>query len=208
MRKCGFCQKPNHDIRTCHQKKTFVGHFKAVNAAYRRRAQEELSAIGFGVGTLVSRRARFSDETVLSMVTRIDWDSIHCGSDGSRYSVAFEDIGPVPHPARGGRTLRLISHLFSRPMMGEIYQRKDVWERHVELGATGIKVVSPVNPSSFNPPADWISGEMLGPSSPFVDGACKNRNMQDMNWEAEHFAYYAGVLGLKESEKYFASFRY
>ena len=69
-------------------------------------------------------------------------------------------------------------------------------------------MVSPVNPSSFNPPADWISGEMLGPSSPFVDGACKNRNMQDMNWEAEHFAYYAGVLGLKESEKYFASFRY
>ena len=95
-------------------------------------------------------------------------------------------------------------------MMGEIYQRKEVWERFEWSGGREMQVVSPVSPDAINPPADWLSGE-ISTRVPTHNNPLTTDNKAAALWELKQsemsdWAYYSGVLGMKENEKYFESF--
>ena len=47
-RKCSFCEKPGHNIKTCSTKRVIHNKFIALNSAFRRRVLEELSVQGLG----------------------------------------------------------------------------------------------------------------------------------------------------------------
>ena len=215
MRKCGFCRKPGHDARTCHLKQTVYQKYRALCSLYRRKVLEEMCVLGLGVGALVNLTPRGSSP-ILSIVKDINWNSIYPGSNGSNYCVQLERLGPLPdghHRAMTGfkrRSLghRHLTHLLSRPMMGEIYQRDDVYQRHLDAGGAELEMVSPVNVGLINPPSDWLSGELANYANmnPLLDVHGKPQTLYGLNYEMNHFAYFSGVLGMKENEKYFESF--
>jgi hypothetical protein len=93
-------------------------------------------------------------------------------------------------------------------MMGEIYQRDDVYQRHLDAGGAELEMVSPVNVGLINPPSDWLSGELANYANmnPLLDVNGKPETLHGLNYEMNHFAYFSGVLGMKENEKYFESF--
>ena len=71
-------------------------------------------------------------------------------------------------------------------------------------------VVSPVNPETINPPADWLSGEIstrvLEPNNPLTTDGKAAALWELRSSEMSDWAYYSGVLGMKENQKYFESF--
>jgi len=214
-RKCGFCKKPGHNAKTCHTKKTIHQKYTGLCSAYRRKVLEEMCVMGMGVGALVTLTPRGTDP-ILAIVKNIKWDKIYPASDGSNYCIQLERLGPIDedyykhwNPQRK-RSLghRHITHLLSRPMMGNIYQRDDVYQRHLQAGGSELKVVSPVSVGAINPPADWLNGELTNydNANPFKADAGKDKSLWDLEYEIPHFAYFADVLGMKETEKYFESF--
>ena len=215
MRKCGFCRRPAHDARTCHLKQAIYQKYRALCSLYRRKVLEEMCVLGLGVGALVNLTPRNSSP-ILSIVKDIKWDRIYPGSDASNYCVQLERLGPLPDDAHRGfsdfrrRSLghRHITHLLSRPMMGEIYQRDDLYQRHLDAGGAELEMVSPVNVGLINPPSDWLSGELAkyANMNPLRDLNGKDETLYGLNYEMNHFAYFSGVLGMKENEKYFESF--
>jgi hypothetical protein len=215
-RKCGFCKKSGHNVKTCTLKETIYKKFTALNSVFRRRVLEELSVQGVGVGALVTLRPHNgTSDPILSIVRSIEWNAIHAGSEGRSYSIALERIGPPPegyHRSVNPRSLgtRHLTHLLSRPMMGEIYQRKEIWERFEWQGGREMEVVSPICTSTINPPADWLSGE-ISPTSwerhnPLTTGGKPVTLWELKQSEMSDWAYFAGVLGLKEIHRYFESF--
>ena len=215
-RKCGFCKKTGHNVKTCTLKSTIYQKFTALNSVFRRTVLEQLCTQGVGVGALVNLVIHGkTDEPILAIVRGIEWNAIHAGSDGRSYCIALERIGPLPegyHRSVNPRSLgtRHLTHLLSRPMMGEIYQRKEVWERFEWQGGREMEVVSPVDVSTINPPADWLTGE-ISPTSWERHNPLTNDGKAAPLWELKqsemsHWAYFAGVLGMKEIEKYFESF--
>ena len=213
-RKCGFCRKPGHNAKTCHTKKTIQQKYTGLCSAYRRKVLEEMCVMGLGVGALVTFQTR-STEPILAIVKDIKWDRIYPGSDASNYCVKLERLGPLPDDHHRAMTdfkwrslgHRHLTHLLTRPMMGEIYQRDDVYERHIEAGGSELKVVSPVSVGAINPPADWLNGELTNydNANPFKQEG-KDKSLWDLEYDIPHFAYFADVLGMKETEKYFESF--
>ena len=170
--------------------------------------------MGLGVGALVTLTPRNSNP-ILAIVKDIKGNKISPASDGSNYCIQLERLGPLPDDAHRGwsefrrRSLghRHLTHLLSRRMMGNIYQRDDVYERHIKAGGSELEVVSPVIVGSINPPADWLNGELTNydNENPFrQDG--KDLSLWDLEYEIPHFAYFADVLGMKETEKFFESF--
>ncbi len=215
-RKCGFCKKTGHNIKTCSIKEDIYRKFTTLNSVFRRVVLEQLCVQGLGVGALVKFHPHNrTDEPIVSIVREINWDNIHAGSDGRSYVIGLDRIGPVPegyrrsiHPRSLG--MRHLTHLLSKPMMGEIYQRKDVWERFEWQGGREMEVVSPVRAEAINPPADWLSGE-ISTRVPSHNNPLTTDNKAAALWELKqsemsHWAYYSGVLGMKENEKYFESF--
>ena len=170
--------------------------------------------MGLGVGTLVTLQTR-STEPMLAIVKDIKWHRIYPASAGSNYCIQLERLGPIDEeyyrhwsPERR-RSLgsRHLTHLLSRRMMGNIYQRDDVYQRHLEAGGSELKVVSPVSVGAINPPADWLNGELTDydNANPFKQEG-KDKSLWDLDYEIPHFAYFADVLGMKETEKFFESF--
>ena len=213
-RKCGFCRKTGHNAKTCHTKKTIQQQYTGLCSAYRRKVLEEMCVMGLGVGALVTLTPRNSNP-ILAIVKDIKWNKIYPASDGSNYCIQLERLGPLPDDAHRGwsefrrRSLghRHLTHLLSRRMMGNIYQRDDVYERHIKAGGSELEVVSPVIVGSINPPADWLNGELTNydNENPFrQDG--KDLSLWNLEYEIPHFAYFADVLGMKETEKFFESF--
>jgi len=214
-RKCGFCKKPGHNAKTCHTKKETHSRYSTLTSAYRRVVLEEMCVMGLGVGALVNLKLRDRDP-MLAMVKDIQWDRIYPASDGSNYCVQLERLGPIdeeyykhwsPERARSlGK--RHLNQLLTRPMMGEVYQRDDVYQRYLKAGGPELEVVSPVNVGLISPPSDWLGGELSERmvENPLKNAKGKDSSMWELNYEMAHFAYFSGVLGLKESEKYFESF--
>ena len=214
-RKCGFCRKPGHNAKTCHTKKTIQQQYTGLCSAYRRKVLEEMCVMGLGVGALVTLQTR-STEPMLALVKDIKWHRIYPASDGSNYCIQLERLGPIDEeyyrhwsPERR-RSLgsRHLTHLLSRRMMGNIYQRDDVYERHIEAGGSQLKIVSPVSVGAINPPADWLNGELTNyeNANPFKADGGNDKSLSDLEYEIPHFAYFADVLGMKETEKFFESF--
>ncbi len=215
-RKCGFCRKPGHNAKTCHAKKTIQEKYRGLCSAYRRKVLEEMCVMGLGAGALVSFKPRGAENpTTLALVEDIKWDRIFPASDGSNYCVRLKRLGPLDDdhykhwPAWKRRRLgsRHLTHMLTRPMMGQIYQRDDVYQKHLDAGGADMEVVSPVSVGLINPPSYWLSGELSNydNSNPFKNEG-KDLDLWALNYEMSHFAYFAGVLGLKETEKYFESF--
>ena len=215
-RKCGFCKKTGHNVKTCTLKNTIHSKFTALNSVFRRTVLEQLCTQGVGVGALVMFRPHNgTSDPILAIVREINWDNIHAGSDGRSYCIGLNRVGPPPegyHRSINPRSLgmRHLTHLLSRPMMGEVYQRKEVWERFEWQGGREMEVVSPVNPEVINPPADWLSGE-ISTRVPSHNNPLTTDNKAAALWELKqsemsHWTYYSGVLGMKENEKYFESF--
>ena len=215
-RKCSFCKKPGHNVKTCTLKQAIYQKFTALNSVFRRTVLEQLCVQGLGVGALVMFRPHNgTSDPILAIVTDINWDGIHAGSDGRSYIIGLERLGPIPegyHRSINPRSLgkRHLTHALSRPMMGEVYQRKEVWERFEWQGGREMEVVSPVNPEAINPPAEWLSGE-ISPNCHYMNNPLTTDGKAAALWELRqsemsHWAYYSGVLGMKESEKYFESF--
>ena len=216
-RKCSFCKKPGHNVKTCTLKNTIYQKFTALNSVFRRTVLEQLCVQGLGVGALVMFRPHngTSGDPILAIVTDINWDGIHAGSNGRSYIIGLERLGPIPegyHRSINPRSLgkRHLTHALSRPMMGEVYQRKEVWERFEWQGGREMEVVSPVSPEAINPPSDWLSGE-ISTRVPTHNNPLTTDNKAAALWELKQsemsdWAYYSGVLGLKENEKYFESF--
>jgi hypothetical protein len=215
-RKCSFCKKSGHNVKTCTLKHTIHKKFAALNSVFRRTVLEQLCTQGLGVGALVMFRPHNgTSDPILAIVREINWDNIHAGSDGRSYVIGLDRIGPVPegyHRSISPRSLgmRHLTHLLSKPMMGEIYQRKDVWERFEWQGGREMEVVSPVSPEAINPPSDWLSGE-ISTRVPSHNNPLTTDDKAAALWELRssemsHWAYYSGVLGMKENEKYFQSF--
>ena len=215
-RKCGFCKKTGHNVKPCTLKQTIHKKFAALNSVFRRTVLEQLCTQGIGVGALVMFRPHNgTSDPILAIVREINWDNIHAGSDGRSYVIGLDRIGPIPegyHRSIKPRSLgmRHLTHLLSKSMMGEIYQRKDVWERFEWQGGREMQVVSPVSADAINPPADWLSGE-ISTRVPSHNNPLTTDNKAAALWELKqsemsHWAYYSGVLGMKENEKYFESF--
>ena len=173
-----------------------------------------MCVMGLGVGALVNLKMR-NREPILAIVKDIKWNKIYPASNGSNYCIQLERLGPIDEEyykhwrAERKRSLghRHLIHLLSRQMMGNIYQRDDVYERHVKAGGSELEVVSPVTVGAINPPADWLNGELTNydNENPFrQDG--KDLSLWDLEYEIPHFAYFADVLGMKETEKFFESF--
>ena len=213
-RKCGFCRKPGHNAKTCHAKKTIQEKYTGLCSVYRRKVLEEMCVMGLGVGALVNLKLR-DCEPILAIVKDIKWGKIYPASDGSQYCIQLERLGPIDEehyrhwaPERK-RALgkRHLSQMLTRPMMGEIYQRDDVYQRHLDAGGAEVEVVSPVNERLIAPPSDWLEGKLstYGNENPFRHEG-KDRNLWDLQFEMHHFAYFADVLGMKEAEKFFESF--
>ena len=70
-----------------------------------------------------------------------------------------------------------------------------------------MEVVSPVSVGLINPPSNWLSGELINydNANPFKNEG-KDVDLWALNYEMSHFAHFAGVLGLKETQKFFESF--
>ena len=214
-RKCSFCRKPGHTTKTCMLKKTIHQHYRSLTSVYRRKVLEEMCIMGFGVGALVNVHVQSNQEPILAMVKDIKWNRISPASDASMYCVQLERLGPIDEeyfkhwsPARR-RSLgsRHLFELLSRPMMGEIYQRDDVYSNFLDNGGCSLELVSSVDSSTIIPPSDFLSGTLseYANENP-LKYENKDRSLSHMEYEFGHLAYYAGVLGMKEIEKYFASF--
>ena len=82
-----------------------------------------------------------------------------------------------------------------------------MYERHIEAGGSQLKIVSPVSVGAINPPADWLNGELTDydNANPFKQEG-KDLTLWNLEYEMAHFAYFADVLGMKETEKFFESF--
>ena len=217
-RKCGFCRKPGHNAKTCHTKQTIQQKYNALCSVYRRTVLEEMCVMGLGVGTLVNFTPR-NAEPILALVTKIVWDRIYPGSDSSNYCVSLERVGPMlPEDEvkyrhlsnRRKRSLgsRHLSQMLSRPLMGELYQRVGVYDRFMNIGGPEMNIVSPINSALINPPPDWLGGKLsiYANYNPLKNSKGKDSSLWDLNYEMNHFAYFSGVLGMKENEKYFESF--
>ena len=214
-RKCGFCRKPGHNAKTCHAKKTIQEKYRGLCSAYRRTVLEEMCVMGLGAGALVSFKPRGAEKPILAMVEDIKWHKIYPASDGSNYCVRLTRLGPIDEeyfkhwsPSRR-RSLgsRHLTHMLTRPMMGQIYQRDDVYQKHLDAGGADMEVVSPVSVGLINPPSNWLSGELsdYDNANPFKNEG-KDVDLWALNYEMSHFAHFAGVLGLKETQKFFESF--
>ena len=214
-RKCGFCRKPGHNAKTCHTKQTIQKNYRAINSLYRRRVLEEMCIMGLGTGALVNFSPRGQKEPIVALVKDVKWNRIYAGSDGSSYCIQLERVMDPPedhysHLAphrRRSLGQRHLLHALSRPMMGEVYQRDDVYQRHLDAGGSELEVISPISASHINPPVDWLSGELSNydNQNPFkCEG--KDVTLLNLSYELNHFAYYAEILGLKEIERYFSSF--
>ena len=214
-RKCGFCRKPGHNAKTCHAKKTIQEKYRGLCSAYRRKVLEEMCVMGLGAGALVSFNPRGAENPILALVEDIKWDMIYPASDGSNYCIRLKKLGPLDDdhfknwPAWKRRRLgsRHLVHMLTRPMMGQIYQRDDVYQKHLDAGGADMEVVSPVSVGLINPPSDWLGGELSNydNANPFKNEG-KDVDLWALNYEMPHFAYFAGVLGLKETQKFFESF--
>ncbi len=213
-RKCGFCRKPGHNAKTCHTKQTIQEKYRGICSAYRRKVLEEMCVMGLGAGALVSLRLRDRDP-LLALVEDIKWDNIYPASDGSNYCVRLRRLGPIDDeyyknwPVEKRRRLgsRHLTHMLTRPMMGEVYQRDDIYQRHLEAVEHSMEMASPVGVGAINPPDYWLSGNLshYDNVNPFKSEG-KDLDLWGLNYEMSHFAYFAGVLGMKETEKYFESF--
>jgi len=215
-RKCGFCRKPGHNAKTCHTKKTIQEKYRGLCSAYRRKVVEEMCVMGLGAGALVNLKLRNQDP-ILALVEDIKWDRIYPASDGSNYCIRLKRLGPLDDdhwsfkswsPEKRRRLgSRHLTHMLTRPMMGEIYQRNEVYQRHLDAGGAEMEVVSPVSVGLVNPPADWLNGELskYDNENPFKREG-KDLNLWDIEYEMSHFAHFAGVLGLEETQKFFESF--
>ena len=214
-RKCGFCRKPGHNAKTCHAKKTIQEKYRGLCSAYRRKVLEEMCVMGLGAGALVVFNPRGAEKPILALVEDIKWDRIFPASDGSNYCIRLKRLGPLDDdhyknwPVEKRRRLgtRHLTHMLTRPMMGEIYQRDDVYQKHLDAGGADMEVVSPVSVGLINPPSYWLSGELSNyDNANPLRREGKDLDLWGLNYEMSHFAYFAGVLGLKETEKYFESF--
>jgi len=214
-RKCGFCRKPGHNAKTCHAKQTIQKNYRAINSLYRRKVLEEMCVMGLGAGALVNFKPRDQEEPIVALVKSIKWNRIYAASDGSSYCVQLERAMDPPEgqyshfPPHRRRSLgqRHLIHTLSRPLMGEIYQRDDVYQRHLDAGGSELEVISPIPASHINPPADWLNGELSNydTENPFKYQG-KDVTLWNLSYELNHFAYFADVLGLKDMERYFSSF--
>ena len=214
-RKCGFCRKPGHNAKTCHAKQTIQKNYRAMNSVYRRKVLEEMCVMGLGVGALVNFSPRGQKEPTVALVKSINWNRIYAASDGSSYCLQLERVMDPPEdhfphfPPHRRRSLgsRHLLHLLSRPMMGDVYQRDEVYQRQQEEGGAEIEEISPIPVSHINQPADWLSGELSNydNENPFK---CQGKDVTlwNLSYELNHFAYFADVLELKEIERYFSSF--
>ena len=125
-RKCGFCKKAGHNVKTCTLKNTIHKKFAALNSVFRRTVLEQLCTQGVGVGALVNLTIHGrTEEPILAIVREINWDNIHAGSNGRSYIIGLDRIGPPPegyHRSVNLQSLgsRHVTHLLSRLMMGEI----------------------------------------------------------------------------------------
>ena len=215
-RKCSFCKKPGHNVKTCSIKEDVYRKFTTVNSVFRRVVLEQLCVQGLGAGALVKFYPHNrTDEPIVSIVREINWDNIHAGSDGRSYVIGLDRVGPPPEGYRRSINpqslgMRHLTHLLSRPMMGEIYQRKEIWERFEWSGGREMEVISPICTSTINPPADWLSGEIstrvASHNNPLTTNDKPAALWELKQSEMSHWAYYAGVLGLKEIHRYFESF--
>jgi len=214
-RKCGFCRKPGHNAKTCHTKQTIQKNYRAINSLYRRRVLEEMCIMGLGTGALVNFKPRRHAEPIVALVKGVKWSRIYAGSDGSSYCIQLERVMDPPedqysHLAphrRRSLGSRHLTHALSRPLMGEVFQRDDVYQRHLDAGGSELEVISPILASHINPPADWLSGALTNydNENPFKYQG-KDATLWNLSYELNHFAYYAETLGLKEIERYFSSF--
>ena len=215
-RKCGFCRKPGHNAKTCYTKKEVYRNFATLNSVYRRTVLEEMCVMGLGVGALVN--AYYRNEVTLALVNSIRWDSIHCGIGGSTYCIGLERIAEPPEMAayshippnrRKALGNRHLNPVLSRKMMGANYQNERAWKYFQENEAPGMEIVSGVGASLIIPPDDWLTGEMpehnrVNPL--YSDDGRSSKNIDDLSYEMWHFEYFAGVLGLKEVQRFFESF--
>jgi hypothetical protein len=213
-RKCGFCRKTGHNAKTCHTKQTIQKNYRALNSVYRRKVLEEMCIMGLGTGALVNFKPR-GNEPIVALVKSVKWNKIYAASDGSSYCLQLERVMDPPEdhfshlsPQRR-RSLgsRHLAHALTRPMMGEFYQRDDVYQRHLDAGGSEIEVISPIPMAHINPPSDWLNGGLSNydNENPFKSQG-KDETLWNLSYELNHFAYYAGTLGLKEIERYFSSF--
>ena len=96
-RKCGFCKKTGHNVKTCTLKQTIYKKFAALNSVFRRTVLEQLCTQGLGVGALVNLTLHSrTEEPILAIVREINWDNIHPGSNGRSYIVRLDRVGPPP----------------------------------------------------------------------------------------------------------------
>ena len=216
-RKCGFCRHTGHNVSTCYTKRTIQKNYKALNSVYRGKVLEEMRIMGLGAGALVNFKPRTRErEPIVALVKSVKWNRIYAASDGASYSLELERAmdPPEDHFAhlsphrRRSLGSRHLAHTLTRPMMGEIYQREDVWERHLHAGGAEIEVISPINATHINPPSNWLNGDLCDTSdneNPFKYQG-KNAALWNLDYEMHHFAYFAETLGLKEIHRYFESF--
>jgi len=95
--------------------------------------------------------------------------------------------------------------------MGEIFQRKEVWERFEWQGGREMEVVSPMAEETINPPDGWLAGSVSNVEicrhNPLADDNGKTKPLWDLRQsEFGEWAYYAGVLGLEETQRFFQSY--
>jgi hypothetical protein len=148
-RKCSYCKHSGHNRKTCLSLKRDILNACDVNAEWRTRVRDHLTASGLGVGALVRFKDGWSDEYTLGLVQALHWDDANflAHDDGSKG--AFVRVVPLKYFGERGRGAIL------RPMAGCEGFEESRW------GSNRIhEVVSPVSSSAVEGqiPARWLDG--------------------------------------------------
>jgi len=92
-RKCGFCLQTGHNRATCEEQKKVLEILTQGAVALRKIVVPSLKRAGFGVGTLVedTKISSYYGSSLLSIVTKLDWEGIKVGQFRGIYERPIED---------------------------------------------------------------------------------------------------------------------
>lgn len=78
-RRCSYCLKASHNVRTCNQRSTDIIKLKKLNKEWRNSILKELQGRGIGVGTIMANSGYISamqnKKSPWTLVS-IDWDNL------------------------------------------------------------------------------------------------------------------------------------
>lgn len=190
-KKCSYCYESGHNKKTCSTRIVHFSELQKLNKAYRRFWYDNMSQLGIGVGSLISRNQPLNTydaekkeyvmvEQPLMFVEEILWDNVCITEWTSNYQIKARYTNVIDHYSNQNKT----EYLSVKEMLDD---------------RAGKNVVSPIEPSNedlnnwFEKVSDHVKNHIDNNKSSSVE-----KFIQYMKGELDPMSYWTKPPDLKK----------